>query len=81
MLAWGRSPNSLTNFETIKDCIVSREYQEVLLKDRLTKVSDFFPGEGGLKKNKRVSRSSNKIFLKSPRISLRSFLQKYNNKI
>jgi len=42
----------------------------MLLEDRLTFLSDFFPGEGGRKKNKKVFKKSLKIFLKSPWISL-----------
>jgi hypothetical protein len=50
MLTWVRSPCSLRNFETIKDCIILLVYYMLLLKGRLTQASDFFPGEGGQKK-------------------------------
>jgi hypothetical protein len=62
MLTWVRSPNSLNNFETLKDCRKSLGYREALLTGRLTEASDFFAREGGRKKNKKVFRRSKKYF-------------------
>jgi hypothetical protein len=81
MLTWVRSPNSLHNFETLKDYNVSRQKQETLLRSRLTQASDFFPGERGRKKIKKFSEDPKKYFSK-----VRGFLsgvsfKKYNNKI
>jgi hypothetical protein len=64
MLTWVRSPNSLTNFETIKDCNDSRDYHDALLKGRLTIWSDFFAGEGGRKKIKEFPEVPIKYFQK-----------------
>jgi hypothetical protein len=65
MLTWVRSPNSLHNFETLKDYNVSRQKQETLLRSRLTQASDFFPGERGRKKIKKFSEDPKNIFEKS----------------
>ena len=62
ILTWVRSLRSPTIFVTKKDCNNTLVYCILLLKGRLTKVSDFFPGERGRKKNKKVFRRSLKIF-------------------
>ena len=41
----------------------------LLLKCRLTQVSDFFPGEGDRKKNKKVFQKAQNIFKKVPDFS------------
>jgi hypothetical protein len=64
MLTWVRSLDSLYNFKTIQDCNYLLCLHMFLLGGRLTLVSDFFPGERGRKKNKKVFRRSKKYFSK-----------------
>jgi len=61
-LTWVRSLDSPIIFETLKDCNESLVYYESLLEGRLTQVSDFFPGEGVPKKNKKVFQKNKKYF-------------------
>jgi hypothetical protein len=62
MLTWVRSPNSLHNFETLKDYNVSRQKQETLLTSRLTQASDFFREREAEKKIKKFSEDPKKYF-------------------
>jgi hypothetical protein len=64
MFTWVRSLDSQHHFETLKDCKHLRVLYMLLLGGRLTLVSDFFPGERGRKKNKKVFRRSKKYFSK-----------------